>query len=117
MNDAIVAEVLKMLRGIDEKQDVLSAKQTDLFKTISDHVNTEEGDWRTMNDKLTQLTEAIPEGDMKGHHDYHTSVIDRNRWITQLCKKLFEELAKYGLLGFLGWLGYQAWIGFLAGPK
>jgi len=110
MEAKVEVEILKLIREVSKKQDALTT-------TLSEHVNKEEGDWTAMKGTLSQLCGAFPDQDLVGHRNYHESLIERNKWITQICKRSVEELAKYGLLGFIVWLGYQAWTGFLAGPK
>lgn len=109
MDAKVEVEILRMIRQVDKKQDQLTID-------LRNHVNKEEGDWNDMKASLDSLICAFPNQDMEGHHDYHSTLIERNKWITQMCKDVVKEITKYGLLGFLAWLGYQAWIGFLAGP-
>lgn len=109
MEAKVEVEILKLIREVSTKQDKIS-------KALTDHVNKEEGDWNDMKTSLESLVNAFPNKDTIGHHDYHATLIERNLWITSICKDVTKEIAKYGLLGFLAWLGYQAWTGFLAGP-
>lgn len=110
MEAKVEVEILRMIRQVDKKQDQLT-------KILDDHMIKEEGDWNFMKETLDGLIKAFPNEDMEGHHNYHNSLIERNKWITQMCKDIVKEITKYGLIGFLAWLGYQAWLGFLAGPK
>lgn len=109
-------EILKMIRQIDAKLDETNAKLDATDVKLDEHMANEERDLRTLHTKVESLSEAFPNHDIPGHRMYHSSVIERNNWVTQLCKDAVKELAKWGLLGFVAWLGYQAWAGFLHGP-
>lgn len=110
MNDQVVSEILRMVQVIDEKLDGAAS-------SLAAHMREEELVIASMQGKLSAIESAFPNDDFHGHKEYHASLIERNRWIVQLCKDVAREIAKYGLIGFLLWLGYHAWIDFLAGPK
>lgn len=54
--------------------------------------------------------------DLVGHRDYHETLIEQAKARTAFWRKLTFELAKWGLLGFLGWAVFQLWVAFLHGP-
>ncbi len=62
------------------------------------------------------LTEALPGGDTVGHRRYHEDVMASLEARTAFWIKMRDELAKWGLIGFLGWAGYALWVAFLQGP-
>ena len=123
MNEAVVAEILRMVQNIDlkmdrtnEKLDNTNAKLDASEERLSKHMEDEEDVLVEVKAQVASLHGAFPEEDIQGHHSYHQSLIERNKWITSLCKDSVKEIAKYGLLGFLGWLLYHLWIDMLAGP-
>jgi hypothetical protein len=67
--------------------------------------------------KVDEIMKAIPNGDMAGHHDYHMSVIERNRATAEFFRKMTFELAKWGLFALIAFLATSAWQNFLKGPK
>lgn len=52
---------------------------------------------------------GFPGDDPVGHRQYHESLIERNKAYTDLGRKLLFELAKWGLIGFIGWLLVAGW--------
>lgn len=83
---------------------------------LESHIDEEEELMERHTAEIVALQAAFPRGDMAGHQLYHASIIQRNDWISQVCKDITKEIAKYGLIGALGWLAYHAWVDFLAGP-
>ena len=63
------------------------------------------------------LQRSFPGGDPVGHRVAHEAqmqaVLDR----AQFWKTMRFEIAKYGLLGLLGWGAVALWLAFLKGPK
>ena len=110
MNEQIVVEMMRVLNDVNDKLDAGAT-------ALENHMRIEEGDMRGLHDRIAALHTAFPNGDLQGHQMYHASLIERNTWITKICKESVEKMAQYGLIGFVIWLGYQAWTGFLAGPK
>lgn len=52
---------------------------------------------------------GFPGDDPLGHRQYHESLIERNKAYADLGRKLMFELAKWGLIGFIGWLLVAGW--------
>lgn len=65
---------------------------------------------------ISQFKAAFPGGDPKGHCDWHEAEIARIRARKEFWQKMSFELAKWGLIGFLGWGFLQLWHGALQGP-
>ena len=65
---------------------------------------------------ISQFKSAFPGGDPLGHCDWHQAEIDRIRARKEFWMKMTFELAKWGLIGFLGWVFIQLWHGALQGP-
>jgi hypothetical protein len=66
---------------------------------------------------IAQFKSAFPAGDPKGHCEWHLAEIERIRSRKEFWQKMTFELAKWGLIGFLGWVVLQLWHGALQGPK
>lgn len=62
------------------------------------------------------LEETLPGGDASAHKKWHESEIKEKEARADFWAMLRNELAKYGLIGFIGWAGYYLWIAFLHGP-
>lgn len=62
------------------------------------------------------MADSFPEGDPQGHRKYHESSIKQAEAKAEFWSKMRVELAKYGLLGFVGWAFYALWQAFLQGP-
>ena len=76
-------------------------------------------------DEALQLAEAVatlmiksfPEGDADGHRKAHEAQMQAVQARAEFWKKLLFEVAKYGVMGVLGWLALKVWVAFLAGPS
>lgn len=60
---------------------------------------------------VASFKKAFPDEDIDGHCDYHQTLIDRATFINEILREVLKHLAKYGLLGMLGW---ACWILFSA---
>jgi len=85
-----------------------------------------------MHDETLELAEAVTSlmvkafagGDPGVHKAWHEAQIqealakaDAEKAKKEFWSKLLFELAKFGLLGFVGWVVLTLWKGFLIGPK
>ena len=59
---------------------------------------------------------AFPDGDPSGHRLHHELVIKREEERMEFWSTMKKELAKWGLIGFVGWAFYYLWIAALKGP-
>jgi hypothetical protein len=64
----------------------------------------------------TLLSRSFPNGDAEGHRRFHEASIRAAEDRAKFWNTMRSELAKYGLLGFLGWAIYYLWQAFLQGP-
>lgn len=64
----------------------------------------------------TLMKDAFPEGDPDGHRKHHEAVIKAAEEKAEFWKKMRIEVAKWGIIGALGWLLVLAWNGLLQGP-
>lgn len=67
--------------------------------------------------QVQELRHAFPADDPAGHRAYHDEVIAIARARKEFWQKLLFELAKWGLLGFVGWMVVAGWRDFLRGPN
>jgi hypothetical protein len=89
-------------------EDVASFEET--RQMILNHIRGEDS-------VLEEFRNAFPGGDPNGHRVYHEEVISQVKAKKEFWNKLAFELAKYGLIGFVGWMIIQLWHGVLVGPK
>lgn len=102
--------VYTVLMDIAQKLDALAEDHQATRDMIENHMKGEE--------HLLKLFErAFPNGDPVGHCNWHEEEIDRIRSRKEFWKKMTFELAKWGLVGFLGWVVLQLWSGALKGPQ
>lgn len=59
---------------------------------------------------------AFPEGDPEGHKRHHIAVIKAAEDRAEFWKTMKKEVAKYGLIAFVGWAALYLWQAFLKGP-
>lgn len=62
------------------------------------------------------MADAFPEGDPVGHRKHHEAVIKAAEDRAKFWETMRTEIAKYGLVGFVGWATYSLWTAFLQGP-
>jgi len=72
---------------------------------------------RKLDKGISSLREdAFPEGDADGHRRHHEAVIKAAEDRAKFWETMRVEIAKWGLIGFLGWALYNLWVSFLMGP-
>ena len=74
-------------------------------------------DMQLSSSQIEELRHAFPADDPAGHRAYHDEVIATTRAHKEFYQKLLFELAKWGLLGFIGWMVLAGWRDFLKGPN
>ncbi len=84
-----------------------------LAATLEKHMQDEEHEIRALR---TEVLAGFPDSDPDGHRKAHQVWIAETEKKAAFWEKMRFELARWGLLGFIGWLAYQAWVGFLHGP-
>ena len=107
--------VLEYLRELADQMSHLRAEVQEVKRThqFSNAITTE------MIEKAVSksMAAAFPEGDPDGHRISHELAIATARSRADLYEALKKEVAKYGILGLLGWAGVAIWHAFLQGPK
>ena len=100
--------------------DMLAQQNEKIDRLVVSHGNTQEllANHMKGEDQLIQeFKNAFPGGDPVGHRMYHEELINQAKVKKEFWLKLTFELAKWGLIGFLGWAVLQLWHGALQGPK
>lgn len=100
-------ELMALVRTIHDAQLALDSK-------LSNHMTTQKTELAETIASL--MAEAFPEGDPSGHRRHHELVIKRAEEQAEFWQKMRLELAKWGLIGFIGWALVQLWNGVLVGP-
>lgn len=104
-NDSLVVLLMKQ---VYEKIEAMDQK-------LSEHMTNET---LVLAEEIAKLMHsAFPQDDPYGHRIYHESQMQAIADKAAFWKSMRIEIAKYGLIGLLGWLIYIAWIAFLKGPK
>ena len=62
------------------------------------------------------LADAFPEGDPIGHRKHHEAVIKAAEQRAKFWTDMAASVAKWGLVGLVGWMVNLAWQGLLQGP-
>ena len=118
------AETAVLLTMVQTIHDNLGSLHSDV-RTLNSDVNGLNGRLSAhMLDETHDLAEevsklmvsAFPDGDPDGHRRHHEAVLAKAEARAAFWKKMFFELCKYGLIGFMGWLALTAWNAFLQGP-
>jgi hypothetical protein len=90
-----------------ENDPVLAAVNA-LKSLIEEHIKDE-------TVQIASIKSAFPNGDTIAHREAHEAWIDEVKSRADFWKKMKFELAKWGLIGFLGWSAIQLWQAFLKG--
>lgn len=87
----------------------------DMDKRLTQHMTDET---LVLAEEIAKLmNSAFPGSDPQGHRVYHESQMQAIADRAAFWKMMRNEVAKYGIIGVLGWLAYTAWLAFLRGPK
>ena len=105
-NEVILGHLVSLSDQIREVRNDLSQAREELHRRA-------EGAER----QIVELRHAFPADDPVRHRAYHDEVINIARARKEFWQKLLFELAKWGLLGFLGWMLIAGWRDFLKGPQ
>lgn len=89
-----------MIKLIEQVQKSVDSLQT----TVKEHIADQPAQRKAMITEM--LNEAFPNGDHQAHRRYHENLIKKAEDQAQFWKKMRDELAKWGLIGFAGWALY-----------
>lgn len=89
-NAAVIKLIEQVQTSVDELRDL-----------VNGHISGLEDQRKAIIADL--LREAFPEGDHEAHRRYHESLIRAAEDRAAFWKKMRDELAKWGLIGFTGW--------------
>lgn len=105
-NEIILGHLANLSAQVSEVRRELTQAREDLHRRA-------EGTER----QIVEMRHAFPADDPAGHRAYHDEVIAITRARKEFWQKLFFELVKWGLLGFVGWMIVAGWRDFLKGPN
>lgn len=101
------SEILELIRIIHDNQ-------IEMDRKLTQHMENETTELAESIAKL--LSAAFPAGDPDGHRRHHELVIKQAEERAAFWKVMRTEIAKWGLIGFLGWAFVSLWQSFLSGP-
>lgn len=105
-NEVIMEHLVRLSNQVSEVQKELVQAREDLHRRAE-----------LSAAQIDDLRHAFPADDPAGHRAYHDEVIATARARKAFYQKLLFELAKWGLLGFVGWMFVSGWRDFLKGPN
>jgi len=90
-------------------------EQREIDHKLTQHIIDETAEFQ----KILGAAQAVafPMGDPVGHRRHHEAVIKAAEDRAKFWETLRGELAKWGMLGFLGFAIVALWRSFLQGPK
>lgn len=97
----VMQEIHKRVEALDER---LSRQTHDATLKLAEEI-------------AALMCKSFPQGDPDGHRAAHEAWIKREEDKTEFWAKLRFEIAKWGLVGIIGWLAIVAWRAVLQGPK
>jgi hypothetical protein len=106
--------LLALVQTVHDDIKGLHANITELDQRLTKHMTEETTDLAKEISKL--MADAFPEGDPTGHRKLHEADIAKAKAKAAFWQKMFYELSKYGLMGFIGWLAIAGWSALVQGP-
>jgi hypothetical protein len=94
------------MRLIDQRIDDMQERMGSIVTLVGKYMETH-----------NHVMNAFPGGDIVGHKEAHQAWIKETERRAEFWQKMKLELAKWGLLAFVGWVCIQLWHGFLKGPQ
>lgn len=92
----------------------IHANQLLMDKKLEDHMRDEV---QEIGEQIgVYMASAFPGGDPGGHKKHHEALIEKAAASAAFWKDLRNSVAKWGVLGFLGWVVLSLWSQFLHGP-
>lgn len=92
-------------------------KLDDLNEAVRDTANELRAHADGETARIAAIAAGFPDGDPAGHRRYHEAEIKRIERRADFWQKMRLELAKWGLIGFLGWAAVALWQQALKGPQ
>ncbi len=92
-------------------------KLDDLNEAVRDTANELRAHADGETARIAAIAAGFPDGDPDGHRRYHEAEIKRIERRADFWQKMRLELAKWGLIGFLGWAAVALWQQALKGPQ
>ena len=77
-------------------------KLDEIARSLADHTQRE-------GLRISGVEHGFPDDDPSSHRIYHEMIIRRAEQRAEFWQRLSVELAKWGLIGFLGWLAAAAY--------
>lgn len=105
-NEVILEHLVRLSSQVGEVSKELAQAREDMHQRA-----------KLSSSQIEELRNAFPADDPAGHRAYHDEVIATARARKEFYQKLLFELAKWGLLGFIGWMVLAGWRDFLKGPN
>lgn len=92
-------------------------KLDDLNEAVRDTANELRAHADGETARIAAIADGFPDGDPDGHRRYHEAEIKRIERRADFWQKMRLELAKWGLIGFIGWAAVALWQQALKGPQ
>ncbi len=112
MNDTETALMLNGIQQLQKGQDrliELNAEANDRLDHLDECIDDTKA---ALKDLETLIKSSVPDGNMKGHHDYHLKEMQKwARW-SKIRESLLGKVLEVGTIGVLGWVVLTLWGGF-----
>jgi hypothetical protein len=107
--DAILQAIKSLETLVQHQYEAFNKRMDDQEQDLATHMREE-------TSQIATFMKAFPASDPIAHCAAHLEWIEEVRQRKEFYAKMRFELARWGLLGLIGWLAIQAWHGFLKGP-
>ena len=104
--------VLKSLERLEKGQEQLidlQAQTNDRLDHLDDCID---GAKLAIKDLETLIKSAVPDGDVKGHHDYHLGQMQKWNFWNKIKTSVVGKVLEVCVIGLGGWVVLTLWGGF-----
>lgn len=107
------AEIIDRMDHLDDCFDntraAMEARADKMEAQLQKHVEQET---RQFEDVITLIKSMVPDGNFKGHHDYHLSQMNKWQFWHKIKTSVVGKVLEVATIAVLGWVVLTLWGGF-----
>lgn len=112
MTDTEAQLMLNGIQQLQKGQDKLADGQAEIIDRLDHLDECIDGAKLSIKHLETMLKSAVPDGDVKGHHDYHLDQMKKWNFWHKIKTSVVGKVLEVATIGVLGWVVLTLWGGF-----
>lgn len=112
MTDTEATLMLNGIQQLQKGQDRLIELQAETNERLDHLDECIDGTKAALNDLETLIKSAVPDGNMKGHHDYHLKEMKKWQFWHKIKSSVVGKVLEVTTIAVLGWVVLTLWGGF-----